>query len=82
METQGIIEPSTSAWAAPVVIVRKKDGTAWICVDFRKLNQVTKFDAHTILRNEDLLDTVGDADYITMLDLAKGYLQVPMEKDN
>jgi len=39
METEGVIEPSTSAWSSPVVIVRKKDGKPRFCIDFRKVNQ-------------------------------------------
>ncbi len=47
-------------------------------MDYRQLNQVTKFDAYPMPRIEELLDQIGDAEYITTLDLAKGYWQVPM----
>ena len=44
----GVIDPSTSAYASPIVIVRKADGSNRVCVDFRKLNKVTVFDLSLI----------------------------------
>ena len=64
------------------MIVTKKDGGARLCVDYRKLNQITKFDAYPIPRIEELLDRIGDAHFITILDLAKGYWQVPMSPED
>ena len=60
------------------MVVTKKDGGIRLCVDYRKLNQVTKFDAYPMPRVEELLDQIGDAQFITTLDLAKGYWQVPV----
>ena len=82
MERDGIIEKSSSEWASPLVIVTKKDGGIRLCVDYRQLNQVTKFDAYPMPRIEELLDRVGDAEFITTLDLAKGYWQVPMQEED
>ena len=73
----GIIEPSNSAWRSPLV-VRKKDDTARLCVDYRRLNSVTELDAYPFPRIDDILDTIGQANFITTLDLAKGYWQVPV----
>ncbi|KAK7930573.1 hypothetical protein WMY93_006968 [Mugilogobius chulae] len=75
----GVIEPSNSEWCSPVVIVYKKDGTLRICIDFRKLNAVSEFDAYPMPRIDELLERIGSARYITTLDLCKGYWQVPLD---
>ena len=69
----GIIEPSTSDWASPIVTVRKKDTSIRICVDYRRLNSYTKVDAYPMPKVDDLVDRVSGASYITTLDLTKGY---------
>ena len=75
-EAAGIIRKSNSPWAFPIVVVRKKDGTARICVDYRKLNDVTKKDAHPLPRIDDIFDALRGAKYFSTLDLASGYHQV------
>ena len=79
MLSQGVIVPSASPWASPVVLVRKKDGGIRFCVDYRKLNSVTKLDEFPLPRIDDTLDLLAGARYFTTLDLASGYWQVPME---
>ncbi|KAK3741497.1 hypothetical protein QZH41_002963, partial [Actinostola sp. cb2023] len=76
----GIIRPSTSPWASPVVIVPKPDGTIRFCVDYRKLNEVTKMDAYPIPSMERMIEKVATAKYISTLDLTKGYWQIPLEE--
>ena len=77
-----VIRPSTSPWASPIVLVTKKDGNVRFCVDYRKLNQVAKFDAYPMPRIEELIDTIGPAGVITTLDLAKGYWQIPVDEES
>jgi hypothetical protein len=80
MQRQGIIEPAASAWSAPIVIVPKKDGSLRLCVDFRRLNGLSEGD-YPMPRIDELIDRVGNARYISVLDLTKRYWQVPIAKD-
>ncbi len=82
MKQLHVIEPSNSEWSSPLVIVPKKDGSLRVCVDFRKLNAQSRFDAYTMPRIDDLLEWIGQARYITTLDLRKGYWQVPLDPNS
>ena len=77
-----VIEPSESPWASPIVTVRKKDGSLRLCIDYRKLNAVTQDDTYQMPRVEELIEKLGDATYITTLDLTKGYYQVPVAQED
>ena len=76
----GCIEPSTSPYSSGLVLVRKKDGSLRVCVDYRALNRVTVPDRYPMPRIDELIDTVGKCQgkYFTSLDLMKGYHQVKM----
>ena len=76
---QKVIKPSVSAYAAPVVLVRKKDGTLRLCVDYRKLNEKTIRDAYPLPRIEEALDCLHGAKYFSSIDLAQGFYQVPID---
>ena len=78
MEANEIIRPSTSPWASLVVVVGKKGREKHLCINFRKLNKVTKIDAYPLLRIDDLLDQLGGATWFSTLDLASGFWQISM----
>ncbi|GBM22534.1 Transposon Ty3-I Gag-Pol polyprotein [Araneus ventricosus] len=76
-----LIEPSDSDWAHPVVCVAKKNGSVRLCIDFRLLNSFTIPDAYPMKIARDLLYEVGKANFISVLDLTKGYWQIPMKEE-
>ena len=78
----GIIVPSKSPWTSPLVPIRKKDGGLRLCVDYRKLNQVTKDDRYPMPRVEELVEELGKARFISTIDLVKGYYQVSVKPDD
>ena len=75
----GIIQESNSAWSSLTVLVKKKDGTTRFCIDYQRLNQVTKVDAYPLPHIEDSLYTLSGARFFCSLDLASGYWQVEMD---
>ena len=80
MLQKDIVEQSSNPWASPIVLVKKKDGSTRFCVDYRKLNSVTKKDAYPLPQIDDTLDTLHGSMWFTTLDLASGYWQVEVEK--
>ena len=80
MLENGIIEATSSEWASPIVMVRKKDASLRMCVDYRRLNAVTHVDAYPMPRIDDLIDGLGNARFISTLDLTRGYWQMPVAK--
>ena len=78
MREIGVIEHTVSEWSSPVVLVGKEGGAHRLCIDYRKVNAVTRTDAYPIPRIEDCIDQVGRAQYVSKFDMLKGYWQVPL----
>ena len=72
----GVIEQSISPYSSPIVLVPKKDGSVRFCIDFRKLNKVTEFDAEPMPNMEEIINRMSGHKYFTKMDLCKGYWQV------
>ena len=82
MAEQGIIEPSTSPWCSPVIILRKKDSSIRFAIDFRLLNHYTVKDSHLLPRIDDTLDALSGATWYSTLDLKSGYHQVSIAPED
>ncbi|GFO34730.1 reverse transcriptase [Plakobranchus ocellatus] len=78
----GVIERSTSPYCSPVLIVKKKDGSLRLCIDFRKLNSFTIFDSENIPLPEDLFMQMSKSEIFSTCDLAKAYWQIPLEENS
>ena len=78
----GAIRPSNSPWASAVVLVRKKDGKLWFCIDPQKLNTRTIKDAYSLPRIDETLDCLNGVEWFSSLDLKLGYWQVEMKEDS
>jgi len=77
-----VIEPTSSEWGFPVVLVTKKDGTLRFCVDYRLLNVVTKNDFHPLPRMDECIDSLGEATICSTLDCSAGHCQVAIATED
>ncbi|EXX64785.1 gag-pol fusion protein [Rhizophagus irregularis DAOM 197198w] len=82
MLEQRLIEPSTSPWSFPVMVVKKKNGKLKFCVNYKPLNNITKKDNYPLPRIDELLDSLQDAQWFTTLDLASGYWQIKVRAED
>jgi hypothetical protein len=77
-----VVEPSKGPFAAPVVLVRKPDGTWQFCVDYRRLNAITTKDVYPLPRIDDALSRLEGAQYFSIMDMQAGYWQVQMKPED
>ena len=82
LQSARMVEPSCSPFASPTILVKKKDGSWRLCIDYRKLNSVTKKDAHPLPRIKDIFDARAGSKFFTTLDLAMGYHQIEVHPDD
>lgn len=82
MLKEGVIEPSSSPWSFPVVMVRKKDNSYRFCVDYRKLNKITKKDAYPLPVISSILDKLRMTKYLSALDIKSAYWQVGVANES
>ncbi|UYV63051.1 hypothetical protein LAZ67_2002979 [Cordylochernes scorpioides] len=80
MMEQNIIQFSESPWSSPVVLVKKKNGSWRFCVDYRRLNKITKKDVYPLPRVDDALDNLSVARYYSSMDLRTGYWQIEVDE--
>jgi hypothetical protein len=76
LQAKGFIHPSSSPWGAPMLFVKKKDGTQWMCVDYQSLNEVTIKNKYPLPRIKDLFDQVKGASVFLKIDLRSRYHQL------
>src|SRR5579871_4288518 len=81
-ENLGIIEKCKSPWAAPILLVKKKNGELRLVVDYRKLNKITRMDTYPLPRINELLDCLGKATIFSALDMRSGFYQISIDKDS
>jgi hypothetical protein len=82
MMDKGYIQPNMSPWGAPVLFMKKKDGTLQLCIDYRKLNKVTIKNKYPLPQINDLFDQLGGASIFSKMDLRYGYHQVRIKVED
>ncbi|KAL8134085.1 hypothetical protein AgCh_009233 [Apium graveolens] len=79
---KGVIRPSVSPWGAPVLFVKKKDGSMRLCIDYRELNKLTIKNKYPLPRIDDLFDQLKEVCYFSMIDLRSGYHQLKIKPED
>ncbi|KAI3680701.1 hypothetical protein L6452_35475 [Arctium lappa] len=79
---KGFIRPSTSPWGAPILFVKKKDGSMRMCIDYRELNKLTVKNKYPLPRIDDLFDQLQGASYFSKIDMRSGYHQLKVREED
>ncbi|GJU74847.1 putative reverse transcriptase domain-containing protein [Tanacetum coccineum] len=82
LQDKGFIRPSLSPWGAPVLFVKKKDGSFRMCIDYRELNKLTIKNHYPLPRIDDLFDQLQGSQYFSKIDLRSGYHQLRVHEDD
>ncbi|GJR47063.1 putative reverse transcriptase domain-containing protein [Tanacetum coccineum] len=82
LSDKGFIRPSSSPWGAPVLFVKKKDGSFWMCIDYRELNKLTVKNRYPLLRIDDLFDQLQGSSVYSNIDLKSGYHQLRVREED
>ncbi|GKC06018.1 reverse transcriptase domain-containing protein [Tanacetum coccineum] len=82
LQDKGFIRPSSSSWGAPLLFVKKKDGSFRMCINYRELNKLTVKNRYPLPRIDDLFDQLQGSQFFSMIDLRSGYHQLRVHEDN
>ncbi|GJT32312.1 putative nucleotidyltransferase, ribonuclease H [Tanacetum coccineum] len=82
IQDKGFIRPSSTPWGAPVLFVKKKDGSFRICIDYKELNKLTIKNRYPFLRIDDLFDQLQGSRYFSKIDLRSGYHQLRVREED
>nr|GFA76029.1 putative reverse transcriptase domain-containing protein [Tanacetum cinerariifolium] len=82
LSDKGFIRPSSSPWGAPVLFVKKKDGSFWMCIDYQELNKLTVKNHYLLPRIDDLFDQIQESSVYFKIDLRSGYHQLRVREDD
>ncbi|GKF79057.1 putative reverse transcriptase domain-containing protein, partial [Tanacetum coccineum] len=82
LSDKGFIRPSSSPWGAPVLFVKKKDGSFWMCIYYRELNKLTVKNRYPLPRIDDLFDQLQGYSVYSKIDLRLGYHQLTVREED
>nr|GFA62159.1 putative reverse transcriptase domain-containing protein [Tanacetum cinerariifolium] len=82
LSSKGFIRPSSSSWGVPVLFVKKKDRSFWMCIDYRELNKLTVKNRYPLPRIDDLFDQLQGSSVYSKIDLRSGYLQLQVWEED